>query len=48
MSFFEKHYPDSIALIGREKLCEDYFSTQPSMLISIKASIHSMHGLVSN
>ena len=38
MSFFEKHYPDSIGLIGREKLCRDYFSTEPSMLISIKAS----------
>ena len=38
MSFFEEHYPDSIALIGRERLCKDYFSNRPSMLISIKAS----------
>ena len=38
MGFFEKHYPDSIALIGRERLCKDYFSNKPSMLISIKAS----------
>ena len=38
MSFFEKHYPDSIGLIGRQKLSADFFSTEPSMLISIKAS----------
>ena len=37
MIFFEKHYPDSIALIGRERLCSDYFQNKPSMLISIKA-----------
>merc|ERR1712079_811921 len=36
MSFFEKHYPDSIDLIGKDKLCQDYFSNKPSMLISIK------------
>jgi len=36
MSFFEHNYPDSIDLIGREKLSRDYFSTKPSMLISIK------------
>ena len=39
MNFFEKYYPDSINLIGKEKLISDYFSTKPSMLISIKASI---------
>ena len=38
MSFFEKHYPDSIGLIGGERLCRDFFATEPSMLISIKAS----------
>ena len=42
MNFFEKYYPDSINLIGKEKLISDYFSTKPSMLISIKVSIHCM------
>ena len=38
IQFFEEHFADSIPLIGREKLIEDYFNTKPLPLISIKCS----------
>ena len=36
VKFFEEHFPDSIPLIGKDKLIEDYFNTKPAPLISIK------------
>uniref|UniRef100_A0A0K2SVV1 Kynurenine 3monooxygenase [Bombyx mori] n=1 Tax=Lepeophtheirus salmonis TaxID=72036 RepID=A0A0K2SVV1_LEPSM len=38
MDFFETYFPDSIPLIGKDKLIADYFSTKDSPLISIKCS----------
>ena len=38
IKFFEEHFADSIPLIGKEKLIEDYFNTKPLPLISIKCS----------
>jgi len=38
IQFFEEHFADSIPLIGKEKLIEDYFNTKPLPLISIKCS----------
>ena len=36
MKFFEEYFADSIPLIGKETLIEDYFNTKPAPLISIK------------
>lgn len=36
IKFFETYYPDSLPLIGRERLVKDYFATKPSGLVSIK------------
>ncbi|KAG1655898.1 Kynurenine 3-monooxygenase [Nymphon striatum] len=36
MQFFEKHFPDSIELIGKKKLLEDFENTKASRLIYIK------------
>lgn len=38
IKFFETYYPDSLPLIGRERLVKDYFATKPSGLVSIKVS----------
>jgi hypothetical protein len=36
VNFFEEYFPDSIPLLGKEKMIEDYFNTRPLPLISIK------------
>ncbi|KAJ8725482.1 hypothetical protein PYW08_003665 [Mythimna loreyi] len=36
LAFFEKYFPDSIPLIGKEKLVEDFFAESPSPLVAIK------------
>lgn len=36
LSFFNKHFPDVIPLIGEDKLVEDYFKNPKLPLISIK------------
>lgn len=36
IAFFQTHYPDSLPLIGKERLVKDYFATKPSGLISVK------------
>jgi len=36
LNFFEEYYADSIPLIGKDRLVQDYFSIKPSPLISIK------------
>lgn len=38
IQFFETHYPDSLPLIGKDRLIKDYFATKPSGLISVKVS----------
>ena len=38
IAFFEKHFNDSIPVIGKEKLIKDYFAIKPVSLISIKCS----------
>lgn len=38
LAFFEKYFPDSIALIGRERLVEDFFHNPTSPLIIIKCT----------
>jgi kynurenine 3-monooxygenase len=36
LAFFEANFPDSIGLIGKERLLADYFAIPPSPLVSIK------------
>ena len=36
LNFFHTYFPDSIPLIGEETLLHDFFTTQPSPLVSIK------------
>lgn len=36
LGFFEDYFPDSIPLIGKNKLIEDFFAATPSPLIAIK------------
>lgn len=38
LNFFKKHYPDAIALIGREKLLKDYFANEANPMICVKCS----------
>ena len=42
IKFFEEHFADSIPLIGKDKLVEDYFNTKPLPLISIKCSPYNV------
>lgn len=39
IKFFEEYFPDSIPLIGRQKLVEDFFGGSPSPLVAIKVYI---------
>ena len=36
LSFFNKHFPDVVALIGEDQLVADYFKNPKLPLISIK------------
>jgi kynurenine 3-monooxygenase len=36
--FFQREFPDSIPLIGQEKLISDFFANPKSSLMSIKVS----------
>ena len=36
INFFEEYFRDSIPLLGKDKMIEDYFNTKPLPLISIK------------
>uniref|UniRef100_A0A2A4JYU4 FAD-binding domain-containing protein n=1 Tax=Heliothis virescens TaxID=7102 RepID=A0A2A4JYU4_HELVI len=36
IAFFEKYFPDSIPLIGKDKLVEDFFAGSASPLVAIK------------
>ncbi|XP_072943910.1 kynurenine 3-monooxygenase [Epargyreus clarus] len=36
LDFFETYFPDSIPLIGKKKLIEDFFGGSPSSLVAIK------------
>lgn len=36
IEFFEKYFPDSIPLIGKTKLIEDFFGGKPSPLVAVK------------
>merc|ERR1711992_473200 len=38
INFFEEYFRDSIPLLGKDKLIEDYFNTKPLPLISIKCN----------
>lgn len=38
IAFFEKFFPDSISLIGKQKLIEDFFAASPSPLVAIKVN----------
>ena len=37
-AFFSEYFPDSLDLIGRERLVKDYFSTKPAALVSVKCN----------
>lgn len=39
LEFFEKYFPDSIPLIGRKKLIEDFFAGSPSPLVAVKVML---------
>lgn len=36
LSFFKEYFPDSISLIGRERLIKDFFRIKPLSLVSVK------------
>ncbi|KAI5638533.1 FAD binding domain-containing protein [Phthorimaea operculella] len=36
IAFFTQYFPDSIPLIGRQKLVEDFFAGKPSPLVAVK------------
>lgn len=38
IEFFTEYFPDSIPLIGKKRLINDYFRATPQHLISIKVS----------
>merc|ERR1712156_166195 len=38
INFFEEYFRDSIPLLGKDKMIEDYFNTKPLPLISIKCN----------
>ena len=38
LSFFRRHFPDSLDLIGESRLLHDFFSCEPASLVSIKCS----------
>lgn len=39
VGFFEKYFPDSIPLIGKTKLVEDFFAGAPSPLVAVKVKL---------
>jgi kynurenine 3-monooxygenase len=39
LTFFKQEFPDSIDLIGEEKLVRDFFNNPKSSLMSIKVKI---------
>eukprot|EP00054_Salpingoeca_dolichothecata_P022293 m.145869 g.145869 ORF g.145869 m.145869 type:complete len:447 (+) comp24288_c0_seq2:70-1410(+) len=43
LSFFEREFPDSIPLIGKEKLVEDYFRNPTGSLRTIKCKPYHCH-----
>ncbi|KAG8258408.1 hypothetical protein J6590_030756 [Homalodisca vitripennis] len=42
LNFFHTHFPDSISLIGKEKLVHDYFAASPSNLVSVKCGPYNV------
>ena len=44
LAFFMKHFPDSVDLIGVERLLKDYFTNPTSSLISLRCHPHFMSG----
>jgi hypothetical protein len=36
LKFFSQQFPDSVSLIGKDRLVADFFNTKPSNLLSIK------------
>ena len=38
LAFFRQHFPDTIGLIGQDRLVKDYFATKPVALISVKCN----------
>lgn len=36
LKFFNKNFPDSVPLIGKEKLITDFFKGKPLPLVSVK------------
>ena len=47
LAFFKTYYPDSIPLIGKDRLVKDFFATKPSGLISVKVR-HFINSIVDN
>ncbi|KAG6459521.1 kynurenine 3-monooxygenase [Manduca sexta] len=46
LDFFEAYFPDSISLIGRKKLLEDFFGGKPSPLVAIKCRPYNVDNKV--
>ena len=44
LAFFMKQFPDSVELIGVDRLCQDYFANPTGGLVSIKCFPHYMSG----
>ena len=43
ITFFQREFPDSIPLIGQEKLISDFFANPKTALMSIKVSTRCNH-----
>ncbi|XP_054266650.1 kynurenine 3-monooxygenase [Macrosteles quadrilineatus] len=42
LNFFQKHFPDSIPLIGKDKLVKDFFAATASHLVSVKCEPYNL------
>lgn len=44
LNFFNEHFPDSIPLLGVDRLLSEYFGNKPAPLISVKCSPYNVGG----
>jgi kynurenine 3-monooxygenase len=38
LQFFKEYFPDSIELIGEDRLVRDFFKTKPQYLVAVKVN----------
>ncbi|KAL5288597.1 KMO family protein [Megaselia abdita] len=42
LDFFDEHYPDATALIGKDRLLKDFFKSKPQHMVSIKCNSYNI------